>query len=262
MKKLALVLGGGAAKGFAHIGVLKVLAEHNIKPDLIVGTSMGAVVGGAYAKGIDIKTLEEMSTTFSMRKIKDVSLKSMLKKGCLMRGVKLKKYVKNLLGDTLHEELKIPFVAVATELATGKQYNLNAGPVWQNVLASSAMPAVFPSIEIGGKTLCDGVIKDNLPIDVAKKYIKNAIILSVDVIGDYAKQVEQKGIKLMTQILNMSTLYMSQLVDTSCADLNIKITQPEIQQMDFSKRATSQAIENGKIAMQKNIKKLLALLNA
>ncbi len=146
MKKLALVLGGGAAKGFAHIGVLKVLAEHNIKPDLIVGTSMGAVVGGAYAKGIDIKTLEEMSTTFSMRKIKDVSLKSMLKKGCLMRGVKLKKYVKNLLGDTLHEELKIPFVAVATELATGKQYNLNAGPVWQNVLASSAMPAVFPSI--------------------------------------------------------------------------------------------------------------------
>ncbi len=86
--------------------------------------------------------------------------------------------------------------------------------------------------------------------------------MSVDVIGDYAKQVEQKGIKLMTQILNMSTLYMSQLVDTSCADLNIKITQPEIQQMDFSKRATSQAIENGKIAMQKNIKKLLALLNA
>ncbi len=262
MKKLALVLGGGAAKGFAHIGVLKVLNEYNIKPDLIVGTSMGAVVGGAYAKGIGIDKLEEMSTSFSMRRIRDISIKSMLKKGCLMRGVKLKKYVKNLLGDTKHEELKIPFIAVATEIATGKQKNLKSGLVWQNVLASSAMPAVFPMIEIDGKTLCDGGIMDNLPIDVARKYMKNAIILSIDVIGDYPKQVEQKGIKLMTQIINMSTLYMTQLVDTSLSDLNVKITQPEIQQMDFSKKATKQAIINGQNAMRKNIAKLQALLDA
>lgn len=262
MKKLAVVLGGGAAKGFAHIGVLEVLDEYGIKPDLIVGTSMGAIIGGAYAKGIAPKDLKEMSTSFSMRNIRDISIRNVLKKGCLMRGKKLKKYVKNLLGDTTHQELNIPFVAVATELSTGKQFNLKTGLVWQNVLASSAMPAVFPSIEIDGKTLCDGGIMDNLPIDVAKQHLKDAIILSVDVIGDYEKQVEQKGLKLMTQILNMSTLYMSQLKNTTSSNLNIKITQGEIAQLDFRPKTTRQAIDNGKMAMKKNIKKLLALLDA
>lgn len=262
MKKLALVLGGGAAKGFAHIGVLQILEENGIKPDLIVGTSIGAIVGGVYASGLELDNIVKMSTEFSMKKISDISLISMLRRGTMMRGQKIESYVHNLLGDLDHKDLKIPFTAVATELSTGKQYNLNSGLLWKNVLASSAMPAVFPSVDLDGKVLCDGGIKDNIPVDVARKQMPNSIILAVDVIGDYARQVESGGLKLMTQILNMSTLYMTQLVDTSKADLVIKITQPNVKQMDFTSKSATVAIDNGRKIMKRNLNKLLSLLNS
>ncbi len=262
MKKLALVLGGGAAKGFAHIGVLQILEENGIKPDLIVGTSIGAIVGGVYASGLELDNIVKMSTEFSMKKISDISLISMLRRGTMMRGQKIESYVHNLLGDLDHKDLKIPFTAVATELSTGKQYNLNSGLLWKNVLASCAMPAVFPSVDLDGKVLCDGGIKDNIPVDVARKQMPNSIILAVDVIGDYARQVESGGLKLMTQILNMSTLYMTQLVDTSKADLVIKITQPNVKQMDFTSKSATVAIDNGRKIMKRNLNKLLSLLNS
>lgn len=262
MKKLALVLSGGAAKGFAHIGVLQVLEENNIKPDIVVGTSMGAIVGGVYASGLELEKIVEMSTTFSMKKISDISLISMLRRGTMMRGQKIENYVHDLLGNIEHKDLEIPFTAVATELSTGKQHNLNTGLLWRNVLASSAMPAVFPCVEIDGKVLCDGGVVDNVPVDVAKKQMPDAVILSVDVIGDYAKQYETGGLKLMTQILNMSTLYMSQLKNTTQSDLNIKITQTNVKQMDFNPEKAKLAIENGRKAMKRNLNKLLSLLNS
>ena len=262
MKKFALVLGGGASKGFAHIGILQVLEENGIRPDLIVGTSMGAIVGGVYASGLEIKKIVEISTTFSMKKISDISLISMFRRGTMMRGQKIESYIHDLIGDVDHKDLKIPFVAVATELSTGKQHNLNTGLVWKNVLASSAMPGVFPNVEIDGKYLCDGGIKDNIPVDVARRQMSKAIIMSVDVIGDYSKQYETGGLKLMTGILNMSTLYMSQLKDTSQADINIKITQPNVKQMDYNPEKAKIAIENGRKAMKKNLNKLKMLLNS
>ena len=261
MKKLALVLGGGASKGFAHIGVIKVLEENGIRPDLIVGTSMGAVIGGMYASGIATERLEALSQKFSMRKIGDFSVISTLKHGSLMKGKKLEKFIRGLLGEITHRDLKIPFTAVATELKTGKQINLSTGKIWKNVLASSAMPAVFPSVEINGRILCDGGVKDNLPIKVAKQIMPDAIILSIDVIGNYAKQAESGGLKILTQILNMSTLYMTQSFSTELSDLNIEICQPDIKQMNFGKDNAKKSIIYGETAMKKNIKRLKTLLN-
>lgn len=261
MKKLALVLGGGASKGFAHIGVLKILEENNIKPDLIVGTSMGAIVGGMYASGIGVDKLVELSHSFSMRTIRDFSLVSTFKRGCLLKGKKLEKFVKGMLGEITHRDLKIPFTCVATELKTGKQFNLSTGLIWKNVLASSAMPAVFPSVEINGRILCDGGIKDNLPIKVAKKLLPDAVILSVDVIGDYGKQVESGKLKILNQIINMSTLYMTQACHHDESDLNLEISQPDIKQMNFGRENAKKSISYGEKAMQKNIKKLKQLLN-
>lgn len=261
MKQLALVLGGGASKGFAHIGVLKVLEEYNITPNLIVGTSMGAIVGGMFASGIDTKKLIEVSNKFSMRTIRDFSLINTLKNGSLLKGKKLEKFVRTLLGERTHRDLKIPFTCVATELKTGKQLNLSTGLIWRNVLASSAMPAVFPSVEINGRILCDGGIKDNLPIKVAKKILPDAIILAVDVIGNYAKQVEDGKLKILSQILNMSTLYMTQALEKDEADLNIEVLQPDIKQMDFGRENSKKSINYGEEVMRKNIKKLIKLLN-
>jgi len=264
MNELALVLGGGASKGFAHIGVLKVLEEHGIKPSIIVGTSMGAIIGGLYSAGISADDLVHFANDFSGKSITDINLISILKNGCVMKGKKLHKYIYDILQDITHDDLLIPFTAVATELKTGKQHNLNTGYVWKNVLASSAIPAVFPSVEIDGKILSDGGLVDNLPIDVARKQKSNAIVLSVDVIGDYSKQVEEEGFKLINQILNMSTLYMSQIVKMkeSKADLSVKISQPNIKQMDFTNETAQEAIKNGKRAMNRNIKKLIELLQS
>lgn len=262
MKKLALVLGGGSAKGFAHVGVIKVLEEFDIRPDLIVGTSMGAIIGAIYASGVDSNSMQEICAGISKKTITDISLVNMLKNGCLYKGKKRQKFLYDILKDVKHEELAIPFVAVATNLNTGEQVNLDKGLVWKNVLASSAVPAVFPAVEINGEYLSDGCIKDNLPIKVAKQIMSDAIILSVDVIGDYDKQVEDKGLKVITQILNMSTLYVTEKTerDAKLSDLNIKITQPDVYQMDYDSETALKAIKNGETAMRANIERLKELL--
>jgi len=264
MKKLALVLGGGGAKGFAHIGVIKVLEEHNIIPDLIVGTSMGAVIGGIYANEVDASKLSTLASKLSKKNLTDFSLVSALKKGFVCKGKKREKYIYSILKDVEHKDLKIPFVAVATNLKTGKQINLKEGKVYKSVLASSAIPSVYPSVKIGDDYLSDGATTDNLPIMVAKKILRNAVVLSIDVIGDYEKQVEDCKFKLMSQILNTSTLYLSEITkqNVKYSDLNVKICQPEIKQLHFDKDKTLQAISNGEKAMRKNISKLIKLLNS
>lgn len=262
MKKLSLVLGGGAAKGFAHIGVIKVLKEYGIEPNLIVGTSMGAIIGGAYASGLKPEEMEEFASKITNNKVIDFNLFSMIKNGYVLNGKKLEKLIHNLLGDVKHEDLKTPFVAVATELSSGKQINLKKGLVYKNVLASSAIPAVFPSVEIDGKILSDGGLKDNLPANIARKIKPEGIILSIDVIGDYEKQIEREGMKIVNQILNMGTLLMTQniKIQKDLSDLYVKITQPKINQMNFSTEAVIDSITNGEKAMRKNINQLIALL--
>ena len=264
MKKLSLVLGGGAAKGFAHIGVIKVLNEYGLHPDLIVGTSMGAIVGSAYASGLKPEDMEEFASHITNNKVIDFSLVSMLKNGYVLNGKKLEKLVYNLLGNIKHEDLKIPFVAVATELSSGKQVNLDKGLVYKNVLASSAIPAVFPSVEINGKILSDGGLKDNLPANIARKLEPKGVILSIDVIGDYDKQIETEGMKIVNQILNMGTLLMTQnmKVQRDLSDVYVKITQPNINQMDFSTECVTDSISNGEKAMRKKIKLIKELLEA
>lgn len=264
MKNLALVLGGGAAKGFAHIGVIKVLQEYGIKPNLIVGTSMGAIVGSAFASGLTSNDLEEFAKKLSNNKVIDFNLFTTFKKGYVLNGKKVEKLIHELLGNVRHEDLQIPFIAVATELSTGKQVNLNKGLVWKSVLASSAIPAVFPSVEIDGKTLSDGGLKDNLPANIAKELEPNAVILSVDVIGDYKKQIEKEGMKIVNQILNMGTLLMTQNMEEqkNLSDVYLKITQPNINQMNFENESIIDSIANGEKAMRENIYKLMAILNS
>ena len=118
MKKFALVLGGGAAKGFAHIGVLKVLEKHGLKPDLIVGTSMGALVGAGYVCGNDLLDLEKIALKFNS--IGYVNLYTALFKDNVISIGKIKKTLDKMIGTKKIEELPIKYVAVATELNTGK----------------------------------------------------------------------------------------------------------------------------------------------
>ncbi len=245
MKQFALVLGGGAAKGYAHIGFIKVLEENGLKPNLIVGTSMGALVGGVYSLGRTAKQMQELAE--KVNGIGTFSLYSTLFKDNLLNISKIKKILANEFGETTHEQTPIKFVSVATELNTGKEKHFDSGRVYDSVMASIAMPAVFPRVKMGENYYCDGGLLNNLPEDVAREILPNGVIISVDVIGEYEKNVEKIKLKTLETILNASTLMTSNVVKSKpvYADLRITITQPNISQLDFSAKSANKSIRKG-----------------
>ena len=262
MKKLALVLGGGATKGYAHIGVLKVLEDNGIKPSLIVGTSMGAVVGGVYACGKDCEHLIKISKQLTRNKIMDFNIFSAIFTTGIMSGKKLRKVLRQEIGNITHNELDIPFVAVATNISDGSCVLMREGEVVDSILASTAIPGVYPMVDENGQTLCDGGLVNNVPDDIARKLSKDYIILSVDVIGDYSKQVESTKIKIMGITVNSLTLMQTQITKLkgNYSDLRIKITQPDVSQMSFDAESIEKSIEYGINSMKRNLSKLKKLL--
>lgn len=262
MKKFALVLGGGATKGYAHIGVIKVLEENGITPDLIIGTSMGAIIGGAYCAGTNSEQLTNISKKLNRKSVFDFDIFHALFQGSILKGKRLKKLLKNVLGDISHDQLNIPFVAVATNLLDGKQVLLDTGKLVDNIMASSAIPSIYPPIEQEGQLLCDGGLVNNVPDDVVKKYGKDYIILSVDVIGEYKKQVELSKIRTLSRVVNAMTLMQTEITKHkgSNSHIRIKISQPDVPQMDFSALSAEKSIKYGENAMKRHISKLKNLL--
>lgn len=262
MKKLALVLGGGASKGYAHIGVLQTLEQNGIKPDLIVGTSMGAIVGGFYACGMDSQKLTEISISLSRRAILDFSLIRTLFKYSILRGKKIRKILTKYIGNTTHSQTKIPFVAIATDIIEGKQVVLEQGEVVDSMIASSALPSIFPAVKFEDKLLNDGGLVNNVPDDVAREMAEDYVILSVDVVGEYSKQRETSKMKVLSGMVNALTLMQTQITKYKriCSDLKLDITQADVPQMSFNKQTTLKSIQYGAEAMEGNIAKLKKLL--
>lgn len=182
MKKLGLALGGGGARGFAHIGVLKVLDREKIPIHCIAGTSMGSIVGAAYAAGMSPAELENEALRFAKRR----NLVRLADVGLFGRGLLGGKRVRALIVDKwdlakTFEDLSMPFAAVATNLDARTSIVLQEGPVIDAVMASSAFPSVFPPVEINGQHLCDGFIFNNVPADIARQ-LGADVVVAVDVI--------------------------------------------------------------------------------
>ena len=260
MKKLALVLGGGAAKGYAHIGVLKVLEKHGIKPDLIVGTSMGALIGGMYAAGMPINEMKNVAENFNS--IGSFSIISTLFKGNLINTKKVNKLLEKKFNGKKHEDCDIPFVAVATELNTGKEMHFSSGLMSESVMASISIPGVFPYVKLGENLYCDGGLLNNLAEDVARKMMPDAVVVSVDVLGDYAKIYEKCKFKTLGSFINSNTLMLTNAIKNKpkYADVRITITQPTVHQLDFDGKKVSKTISHGVTAANKNIKQIKELL--
>lgn len=260
MKKLALVFGGGSAKGYAHIGVLKELEKHGIVPDLIVGTSMGALVGGMYASGKKISDLESLALNFNS--MGSFDLISTIFKDNLLNINKVKKILDKELKETKHEDCKVKFVAMATNMNKGVEHRFDTGPLKDSILASISIPAVFPRVNLNGDVFCDGGLTNNLPEDVAKELMPNAVVVSVDVIGEYSKQVEKCKMKTMEAMINASTLMTANLVKSKpqYADLRLSMTLPTVSQLDFRKETTAKTIKKGELFARKYINKIMELL--
>ena len=181
---IGLALGGGAARGFAHIGVLRTLTAHGIVPDVIVGTSIGAVVGGTYAAN-RLDEMEDWARKLTFRGMLgqvDFSLSG----AGLISGRRLDARLKAALGDSKIEDLPLRFAAIATEFNTGHEIWLTHGRLVDALRASYALPGIFPPVRIGGRWLVDGALVNPVPVSAARALGARLVIavgLNSDIFG-------------------------------------------------------------------------------
>jgi NTE family protein len=181
---IGLALGGGAARGFAHIGVLRKLQEHGIAPDVIVGTSIGAVVGGCYAAK-ELDNLENWARSLTVRGVLsylDISLSG----SGLIGGGQLAGRLETGLKDSRIDDLPIRFAAIATEFITGHEIWLTRGRLSDALRASYALPGIFPPVLIGGRWLVDGALVNPVPVSAARALGARLVIavnLNADLFG-------------------------------------------------------------------------------
>jgi NTE family protein len=163
---IGLALGGGAARGFAHVGIIRTLISRGIVPDVIVGTSIGAVAGGCYAAG-QLDGLESWARSLSVRSVLghlDISLSG----SGLIRGAHLAHKLETALTDTRIDDLPLRFAAIATEFNTGHEIWLTRGRLTDALRASYALPGIFPPVLIGGRWLVDGALVNPVPVSAAR----------------------------------------------------------------------------------------------
>jgi NTE family protein len=179
--KIGLALGAGAARGWSHIGVLHELAEHGIKPDVIAGTSMGAIVGGCCAAG-KLDQIEKFARTLTKRRVftlMDLSFSGM----SLITGERLKAALELELDDLQIEDLPMAFAAVATEVGSGHEVWLQRGSLPLAVRASYALPGIFEPVRIGDRWLFDGALVNPVPVTVCRA-LGAEFVIAVNVTAD------------------------------------------------------------------------------
>ena len=247
-KKVALALGGGSARGIAHIGVLKVLEREKVPIDLIVGTSMGAMIGAAYAAGIPTSTMEADAYAFTINKLLDPTIPTM----GLLAGEKLEASIRELIDNKSFADCKIPFAAVTTDIETGEEVVHQSGDLVKVIRASSSWPGIFNPVRIDGKLLVDGGIKNSVPANIARS-LGADYVLAVDV-GFCVKEGPIKnifGMILQAFQITGEELNRHQSIH---ADLVIKVDLGHIDQVAFDR--AREAVEKGMEAAEQALPQL------
>jgi len=175
---IALVLGSGGARGYAHIGVIEVLEQHGIKPDFIVGTSAGSIVGSIYASGKSPEQLRQIALNMKVGDVRDFKIGM---KG-FFDGQKVQDYVNKQIDQMPLEKMKIPMYVVATELQNGEKTIFNYGNTGQAVRASVSIPSMFIPTKIKGKEYVDGGLVSPVPVNIAKE-LGADIVIAVDILA-------------------------------------------------------------------------------
>ena len=252
--KVALVLGGGGARGFAHIGVLEELENAGIEIDTIVGCSAGSLVGALYAKYKSAKILRKILIHKKNEDLFEVDfLKSKL--GLANRN-KLKTFLSKHLGNSKFSDLKIGLNVVATDLVTGKLINFKEGNLIKALLASSAYPIVFPPVKYKDYVLVDGGVLDPIPCDLAKK-TGAKLVIAVDISKDLEPFESQSMFSLLKRSMELGW-YKHTKDSLKKADL---VLHPDLKKMGtFSDKNNHKAYQLGKIEAKRNIEKIKELL--
>jgi len=252
--KLGLALGGGAARGFAHIGVLQVLEEEGIKPSLVVGTSAGSVVASFYASGKTGQQLQWLADTMDETQFTDWA--NPFSGRGILRGEALGKYINSQLNGMKIEDMKLPLGIVATDLRTGDGILFRRGDVATAVRASSAVPSVFEPVQIAGKDFVDGGLVSPVPVRYARQMGAD-LVLAVDISSRPEDAKTTDMLKVLLQTFSIMSKSISQLELTQ-ADVVVRPALPDIGSTEFSARKKS--IEAGRTAMKQAMPQLRALL--
>ena len=291
--KIGLVLGGGGAKGAAEVGVLKVLEKYGIKPDYIVGTSIGSIVGGLYAAGYSAAELETMfqtqewltlltdrSCTFANEPYKVVDGVTyifgfpIIDRQAIGLGVMKGSSIEHMLDSMTSAKgckdfasLKIPFSCVAADIRSGKEVILHEGSVAKAMRASMAIPGVFKPVEIDNHMLVDGGMLNNLPVDVCRKMGAD-IIIAVDLQQNEQKPRPQTDMTVLNAVVDLVGLggilnWITNRPDIEKYNLNrkdidiyIHPSMPDVDVTSFGNKKAARMIQQGAEAAQQQLPQL------
>jgi NTE family protein len=227
---IALALGGGAAKGFAHIGVIKALEAQGIVPDIVVGTSAGSVVGAMYAAGKSGFELQTLAITLDESQVSDWSLPD---RGVL-KGDALAAFINKAVNNTTIEKLPKKFGAVATDLASGEPIVFRSGDTGAAVRASSSVPGVFQPVAIRGREYVDGGLVSPVPVRFARE-MGATFVIAVDI----SNKPQMGKTKSSLDVLLQTFAIMGQSLNRSELPLADIVIRPDISQLasaDFKTR--------------------------
>jgi len=257
MVKVGLALSDGGIKGMGHIGAIKVLEKNKIPIDLIVGTSAGALIGGIYASGTDIKKIEK---TFAEMNIKDVVklVDPTRPRVGLVKGGKLMRIVDSLLKEKKIENFKIPFAAIATNVITGEQVIFKEGNASLAIRSSISIPGVFTPVKYKGMLLADGGVVNPLPVDVAVSMGAD-VVIGVSVMPK-PERIEETSMNILTNCYRIIRRRVASLVAKDVK--NAIIVEMKMPSMNFLsdlllvsafKGSISKAIKIGERKMKKKL---------
>lgn len=240
--KVALVLGGGAVRGFAHIGVIKVLEAQGIQPDLVVGTSAGSVVGVLYAAGYSGFELQKIAFKLEEESVGDW----MIPNRGFIKGEALQEYINQAIHKQPLEKLKRPFAAVATDLQSGEMMVFQRGNAGMAVRASSSIPGLFQPVAINGHDYVDGGLVSPVPVNVAR-LLGADVVIAVDI----SAKPRYARVEGLTDILLQTFGIMGQAIsktELAGADVVIRPNTVGFGSADFARK--HEAIMEGEKAAQ------------
>lgn len=255
-KKLGLALGGGAARGLAHLGVLKALEEAGVKPDLICGTSAGSIVASLYAGGYSWEEISEVQRALDWGDF----VQPVFPKMGLVRADKLEDRLEELLGDRAIEELEMPFRAVTVDLVKGAQFVISSGPVARAVRASCSIPGIFEPVEDEGRVLVDGGVLNDVPIDVCLDMGADFVI-AVDLNADI---VQGRAPDNIFNVLMFSFAVMARGcrgTHRESAGRNVRVIEPNLADFNYyNLKRLDELLQRGEDATRAALPELLSTL--
>lgn len=247
-KKTALVLGGGAARGLAHLGILKVFRRENIKFDFVLGTSIGALFAAIWALELDLVKIEKIALRITAMDVLDVTISRL----GLCKGNKMEYLIKETLQNGQFKDVKVPLFVMTSDIEDGASVEHSSGNLAKVVKASCSMPGIFQPVGIDGRLLVDGGITNNVPVTVAKKEGASHVVAA-----DVGYCIRKSGINNMLNIIIQSIQIMGQrlnVYETRKADVVIRPELGEINQTEFNR--AEEIIHEGQVAAERNVRKV------